>query len=147
MGSREPGVANGPDDGGMPSPGNSPGIGFAQGAGNGPGGNGGGMDNEGSPGLLRLFSEGLAGQISWMLPFALIGLAALWRRPLRLTSEGLEKTGFFGERGLTLAAFGLWLLPGLLYFSFTTGFWHTYYLATIAPPLAAITGIGANLTR
>ena len=33
--------------------------------------------------------------------------------------------------------------PGLLYFSFTTGFWHTYYLATIAPPLAALAGIGA----
>jgi 4-amino-4-deoxy-L-arabinose transferase-like glycosyltransferase len=101
------------------------------------------MDNEGSPGLLRLFSEGLAGQISWMLPFALIGLAALWRRPSLLTPEGLEETGLFGEQGMAMAAFGLWLLPGLMYFSFTTGFWHTYYLATIAPPLAAITGIGA----
>ena len=37
----------------------------------------------------------------------------------------------------------LWLLPGLIYFSFTSGFWHTYYLATIAPPLAALVGIGA----
>jgi 4-amino-4-deoxy-L-arabinose transferase-like glycosyltransferase len=140
---QEPGLANGPDGGRMPGAGNGPGSGFAQGAGNGPGGNGGGMDNEGSPGLLRLFSEGLAGQISWMLPFALIGLAALWRRPSLLTPEGLEETGLFGEQGMAMAAFGLWLLPGLMYFSFTTGFWHTYYLATIAPPLAAITGIGA----
>jgi len=37
----------------------------------------------------------------------------------------------------------LWLLPGLAYFSFTTGFWHAYYIATIAPPLAALVGIGA----
>jgi 4-amino-4-deoxy-L-arabinose transferase-like glycosyltransferase len=30
-----------------------------------------------------------------------------------------------------------------MYFSFTTGFWHTYYIATIAPPLAMLVGIGA----
>jgi 4-amino-4-deoxy-L-arabinose transferase-like glycosyltransferase len=100
------------------------------------------MDNEGSPGLLRLFGQGLAGQISWLLPLALIGLTALWRRPASLSVAGLEETGLFRESGLTLMAFGLWLLPGLLYFSFTTGFWHTYYLATIAPPLAAVAGIG-----
>jgi len=101
------------------------------------------MDDNGSPGLFRLFGEGLAGQISWLIPFALIGLFAWWRRPLPLTPNGLEDAGLFSERGLTLLALGLWLLPGLLYFSFTTGFWHTYYLATIAPPLAALVGIGA----
>jgi 4-amino-4-deoxy-L-arabinose transferase-like glycosyltransferase len=114
-------------------------------AGTGPGnGMGGGMGDEaGSPGITRLFSEGLAGQISWLLPFALIGLLALWKRPESLSLTGLEDAGLFSEKGLTLLAMGLWLLPGLLYFSFTTGFWHTYYLATIAPPLAALAGIGA----
>lgn len=106
-------------------------------------GGGGGMDNSGSPGLFRLFNEGLAGQISWLLPFALIGLLAWWRRPASLTLKGLEDAGLFSERGLTLLAAGLWLLPGLLYFSFTTGFWHTYYIATIAPPLAMLVGISA----
>ena len=107
-------------------------------------GKGGGMmDETGTPGLFRLFSEGLAGQISWLLPFALIGLLAWWRRPTSLSRKGFEETGLFSERGLTLLAMGLWLLPGLLYFSFTTGFWHTYYLATIAPPLAALVGIDA----
>jgi 4-amino-4-deoxy-L-arabinose transferase-like glycosyltransferase len=105
---------------------------------------GGGMGNEnGSPGITRLFGEGLAGQISWLLPFALIGLLAFWRRPAALSLKGLEDAGLFREKGLTLMAMGLWLLPGLLYFSFTTGFWHTYYIATIAPPLAALVGIGA----
>jgi 4-amino-4-deoxy-L-arabinose transferase-like glycosyltransferase len=145
---RGPGMGTGPEGAaggvvnGMPGgmPGSGTGTGFGSGAGNGPGG---GMDNEGSPGLLRLFGQGLAGQISWLLPLSLIGLAALWRRPASLSLAGLEETGLFGERGLTLAAFGLWLLPGLLYFSLTTGFWHTYYLATIAPPLAALAGIGA----
>jgi 4-amino-4-deoxy-L-arabinose transferase-like glycosyltransferase len=114
------------------------------GAGSQPGGGmGGGMDETGSPGIMRLFGQGLAGQISWLLPFALIGLLAWWRRPESLSIKGLEGTGFFGERGLTLLALCLWLFPGLLYFSFTTGFWHTYYLATIAPPLAALVGINA----
>jgi 4-amino-4-deoxy-L-arabinose transferase-like glycosyltransferase len=101
------------------------------------------MDNSGTPGLFRLFGEGLAGQISWLLPFALIGLLAWWRRPAILSIKGFEEAGLFSERGATLIAMVLWLLPGLLYFSFTTGFWHTYYLATIAPPLAALVGIGA----
>jgi 4-amino-4-deoxy-L-arabinose transferase-like glycosyltransferase len=104
----------------------------------------GGMgDGTGTPGITRLFSEGLAGQISWLLPFALIGLLALWKRPAALSLKGLEDAGQSGEKGLTLMAMGLWLLPGLLYFSFTTGFWHTYYIATIAPPLAALAGVSA----
>lgn len=106
-------------------------------------GGGGMMDNSGTPGFFRLFGEGLGGQISWLLPFACIGLLAWWRRPASLTLKGLEEAGLFSDRGLTLLAMGLWLLPGLAYFSFTTGFWHTYYLATIAPPLAALVGIAA----
>jgi 4-amino-4-deoxy-L-arabinose transferase-like glycosyltransferase len=107
-------------------------------------GRGGGMGDEtGTPGITRLFSEGLAGQITWLLPIALIGLLALWRRPASLSLKGLEDAGLFSEKGLVLMGMGFWLLPGLLYFSFTTGFWHTYYLATIAPPLAALAGIGA----
>jgi 4-amino-4-deoxy-L-arabinose transferase-like glycosyltransferase len=106
-------------------------------------GGGGGMDNSGNPGVFRLFNSGLAGQITWLLPFALIGLLAWWRRPATLSFKGLEEAGLFSERGLVLIGAGLWLLPGLMYFSFTTGFWHTYYIATIAPPLAMLVGIGA----
>jgi 4-amino-4-deoxy-L-arabinose transferase-like glycosyltransferase len=104
---------------------------------------GGMMDETGTPGALRLFSSGLAGQISWLLPFALIGLFAWIRRPAEWSLNGLEDAGYFSEKAMVLLAMCLWLFPGLLYFSFTTGFWHTYYLATIAPPLAALAGIGA----
>lgn len=104
---------------------------------------GGGMDETGSPGLFRLFGSGLAGQLSWLIPFALFGLIAWLRKPSSWSLKGLEDTGCFSERGITLIAICLWLFPGLIYFSFTTGFWHTYYLATIAPPLAALVGIGA----
>ncbi|MFA4877535.1 MAG: glycosyltransferase family 39 protein [Methanoregula sp.] len=106
-------------------------------------GDGGMMAENGSPGLFRLLSEGLAGQISWLLPFTLIGICALVRRPASLSVNGFEEAGLFSDRGLTVAALCLWLFPGLIYFSFTTGFWHSYYLATIAPPLAALAGIGA----
>jgi 4-amino-4-deoxy-L-arabinose transferase-like glycosyltransferase len=97
----------------------------------------------GSPGPLRLVNHELAGQISWLLPFGLIGLLAYIRRPGSFSLKGFEDAGYFSERGLTLLAMVLWLFPGLLYFSFTRGFWHPYYLATIAPPLAALAGTGA----
>lgn len=102
-----------------------------------------GMDDTGSPGIFRLFGEELSDQISWLLVFALIGLFALFKRPAALSRKGFEEAGYLSEQGITLAALLLWLLPGLVYFSFTTGHWHVYYLATIAPPLAALTGIGA----
>jgi len=108
------------------------------------GGAAGGMANgEGAPGIARFFGEQLAGQFSWLLPLALIGLLAWVRRPASLTLKGFEDAGIAGERGLVLIAMLLWLVPGLLFFSFTTAFGHTYYIATIAPPLAALVGIGA----
>jgi len=106
-------------------------------------GGGAGMNSGGSAGIFRLFGNGLAGDISWLLAFALIGVLAWVRRPVSLSLKGLEEAGFMSEKGLTLIAMLLWLIPGLLYFSFTSGFWHDYYLATIAPPLAGLVGIGA----
>jgi len=101
------------------------------------------LSETGSPGPLRLVNRQLAGQISWLLPFGLIGLLAYLRRPGSFSLKGFDDAGYVSERGLTLLAMVLWLFPGLLYFSFTRGFWHPYYLATIAPPLAALVGIGA----
>jgi 4-amino-4-deoxy-L-arabinose transferase-like glycosyltransferase len=97
----------------------------------------------GNPGLLRFFGSGPASQIGWLLPFALIGLLAYARRPGSLSLKGFEDAGYFSERGLTILAFCLWLFPGLLGFSFLPGAWSPYYLAMIAPPLAALVGIGA----
>jgi 4-amino-4-deoxy-L-arabinose transferase-like glycosyltransferase len=104
---------------------------------------GGMMNGEGAPGLTRFFDEQLVGQFSWLLPLALIGLLAWVRRPASLTLKGFEDAGITSERGLTIIAMLLWLVPGLLFFSFTTAFGHTYYIATIAPPLAGLVGIGA----
>ena len=109
----------------------------------GPAPDSGGMNSGGKPGIFRVFREGLAGDISWLLAFALIGVLAWIRRPATLTLKGIKEAGLTGERGLTLISMLLWLIPGLLYFSFTTGFFHDYYIATIAPPIAGLVGIGA----
>jgi 4-amino-4-deoxy-L-arabinose transferase-like glycosyltransferase len=98
---------------------------------------------EGNPGLLRFFNYELFWQFSWLLLFALIGLLIWWRRLAFLPSVGFRERGLFSEQGLTLLALCLWLLPGLIYFSFISGFLAMYYLATIAPPLAGLVGIGA----
>ena len=36
----------------------------------------------------------------------------------------------------------MWLIPEFIYFSFTTGLFHPYYLTMLAPPIAALAGIG-----
>jgi 4-amino-4-deoxy-L-arabinose transferase-like glycosyltransferase len=107
------------------------------------GGGGGGMNSGGTPGLFRVFGHGLGGEIAWLLVFALIGVLAWVRKPRELSLAGLQEAGYFGTQSLTILAMLLWLIPGLMYFSFTSGFWHDYYIATIAPPIAGLVGIGA----
>lgn len=136
-----PGSISGSQGGSLSAgPGNSQG---AFGSGSGGMRASGGMNGGGSPGIFRVFQNDLAGDLAWLLLFALIGILAWVRKPRTFSIEGLEEAGYLGEKGLTLLAMLLWLIPGLLYFSFTSGFWHDYYIATIAPPLAALVGIGA----
>src|SRR5208337_2021078 len=97
----------------------------------------------GNPGPLRLFNYNIYIQFGWLLSFALIGLLAWWQQLSSISLAGFRESVLFSEEGLTLLALCLWLLPALLYFSVTMGYWATYYLATIAPPLAGLVGIGA----
>ena len=128
----------------FPGPGSSQGTsGGGSGVPAGGMGGGGGINSGGSVGVLRIFQNDLAGDIAWLLIFALIGIFAWVRKSRAFSIEGIGEAGSLGDKGLTLIAMLLWLIPGLLYFSFTSGFWHDYYIATIAPPLAALTGIGA----
>lgn len=99
--------------------------------GRGPGGSG--MFNTGKAGPLRLFQSELSGQISWLLPFALLSAAALLiglRRKKPLSDK--EKEGMFWL---------MWLLPMMVFFS-VAGFFHQYYLVMLAPAIAALTGAG-----
>ncbi|MBY8912029.1 glycosyltransferase family 39 protein [Bacillus sp. YC2] len=109
------------------------------GGGSGKGGPGGGgqsmnMYGNGTAGPLRLFQSELSGQISWMLPFALIGLLGVvisWFRNRREKAAEMKETLFWAA----------WLVPAAGFFS-VASFFHPYYLIMLAPPIAALCGIG-----
>ena len=96
----------------------------------------------GPPGPLRLFNEKLAGQVSWLLPLALIGALLAVRHARRSSQPPQERS----RRRQALVLWTAWLLPQLIYFSVST-FYHRYYLATMAPAVAALAGIGTDAMR
>jgi 4-amino-4-deoxy-L-arabinose transferase-like glycosyltransferase len=100
----------------------------------------GGSSNEvGPPGPLRLLGRRMAGQISWFLPIAFIGLAiACWELAPR--RRGCRKSVLSGPRAATLL-FGVWLVSATVFFSLA-GFVHRYYLVMLAPAIAGAAGIG-----
>lgn len=101
--------------------------------GGGPGGGGGGAFNTGTAGPLRLFQESLAGQASSLLPLALIGMiVAATQKKVRFPLTGRQQA---------VVLWGMWLLATAGFFS-VAGFFHQYYLATMAPGIAALAGIG-----
>jgi len=126
-----------------PSPGGragSPGPG--QGVGHSP------TSETGERGLLRLFNRQLAGQISWLLPLAGLGLLAAWRRPepcpepRRRAVEGQTRLRLPPDRRhQALLLWSAWLLPQMAFFSIANLF-HRYYLEMLAPAIAALVGAG-----
>src|SRR2546421_7353006 len=97
------------------------------------GGGAGGLFDIGTPGPLRLFTQPLAGQIAWLLPFALLGAVALaWQRRPRLQSDRKQQS---------LLLWGMWLLTMGIFFS-VASFFHQYYFTVMAPAIAALFGIG-----
>ena len=106
------------------------------GARNGQGGGGQGTSFGGATGILRLFHSEFGGQISWLLPAALISLAAMLcvsRRAVRT-----DRT-----RAAALL-WGGWVLVTGLVFSYMSGIIHPYYMVALAPGIAALVGIGAT---
>jgi 4-amino-4-deoxy-L-arabinose transferase-like glycosyltransferase len=84
-----------------------------------------------------LVNAELGGQAGWLLMLAIIGLVvAAWqqRHP-----EGTRWP--LNREHQSLVLWGGWLLTAGAFFSIA-GFFHAYYLATIAPPVAALAGIG-----
>lgn len=96
-------------------------------------GGGFGRFGSGTPGPLRLFNEPLAGQISWLLPVALLGMLALaWQRRPRFRGDPQQQS---------LLLWGMWLATMAGFFS-VAGFFHQYYMTTFAPAICALFGIG-----
>ncbi|MET3452471.1 glycosyltransferase family 39 protein [Curtobacterium sp. 1544] len=104
------------------------------------GGGGGGTAGAGSwgaTGLLRLFGSEFAGQITWLLPTALVLLVA------SLVALGFRQRT--SARLATVLALGGALLLTALVFSFMGGIFHPYYTVALAPYIAGLVGIGAGL--
>jgi hypothetical protein len=91
----------------------------------------------GPTGLDRLFNASFGGQVSWLLPAALILLVA-----------GLAFTLRRARIDRTRAAFLLWggsLAVTALVFSLAAGIIHPYYTVALAPSIGALVGMGSVL--
>ncbi|MEU5664856.1 ArnT family glycosyltransferase [Streptomyces longwoodensis] len=101
------------------------------------GGGAGGTGQWGETGWDRMFTSEVGGQISWLLPAALVLLAA-----------GLVATRRARRTSVTRGSFLVWggsLLMTTVVFSYMAGIFHQYYTVALAPYLAAVTGMGAGL--
>jgi 4-amino-4-deoxy-L-arabinose transferase-like glycosyltransferase len=99
------------------------------------GGRGGGGGFGGASGVLRLFGSEFGGQISWLLPAALITLVAMlwWSRRAARTDKARAAALLWGG----------WVLVTGAVFSYMAGIIHPYYMIALAPGIAALIGIGA----
>ncbi|MEJ8635987.1 ArnT family glycosyltransferase [Streptomyces sp. MS2.AVA.5] len=100
-------------------------------------GGGGGGGRWGSSGIGRMFDASTGGQISWLLPAALLLLVA-----------GLVVTWRAGRTDTARSAFLVWggsLLMTAAIFSFMAGIFHEYYTVALAPYIAALVGMGVTV--
>ena len=98
------------------------------------GGTGGGTSMWGPTGITRLFNSSFGGQVSWLLPAALILMVAL----LVLTIRAVRTDRL---RASTLI-WGTWLVVTGLTISLGQGIIHEYYTVALAPAIGALVGIG-----
>jgi 4-amino-4-deoxy-L-arabinose transferase-like glycosyltransferase len=98
------------------------------------GGGGGGGNFSGATGALRLFNSLMGGQASWLLPAALITLVG--GALLTARAPRTDRTR------AALVIWGGWLVLAGALFSLSQGVIHTYYTVALAPPIAALAGIG-----
>lgn len=97
-------------------------------------GTGGGANFGGTAGIGRMFNTIMGGQISWLIPFALIALVT-----------GVALRGRARRTDLARAAlllWGGWLVVHYLVFSLSEGGFHPYYVTAMGPAIAALTGAG-----
>ncbi len=91
----------------------------------------------GETGIGRMFNSEVGGQIAWLLPAALILLAAgLWltRKAARTDSARAAFVAWGGALVMTAAVF-----------SFMAGIFHQYYTVALAPYVAALVAMGVTV--
>ncbi|HEY3834009.1 MAG TPA: glycosyltransferase family 39 protein [Acidimicrobiia bacterium] len=89
----------------------------------------------GPTGWYRMFNSDFGGQASWLIPCALVLLAA------GLIATALRKRTDRTRAALVL--WGGWLLVTGAAFSFGKGIIHEYYTVALAPAIGAVIGVGA----
>ncbi len=89
----------------------------------------------GATGWDRLFNAEFGGQISWLIPAAVLALVALL--VLRRRAPRTDRV-----RAAALL-WGGWLLVTAAVFSYARGIVHPYYSIALAPAIAALVAIGA----
>jgi 4-amino-4-deoxy-L-arabinose transferase-like glycosyltransferase len=85
----------------------------------------------GSPSMVRLFNEQLAGQIAWLIPTAIFALIILFILKF--------------NRALTVLL-GVWFVTFAAMFSIVSGM-HQFYTSALAIPMAALIGIAYAVAR
>jgi len=98
---------------------------------------GGGGGQWGTTGWDRMFNSEVGGQISWLLPAALILFVA-----------GLVLTRKAGRTDPARGSFLAWggsLLMTVVVFSYMAGIFHQYYTVALAPYVAALVGMGVTV--
>ncbi|ATL66473.1 glycosyltransferase family 39 protein [Nocardia terpenica] len=90
-----------------------------------------------SPGLPRLFSETVGGQIAWLIPAALVLLVAALVLRGRASRTDPQRAA--------LLLWGSWGVVTGLVFTFMRGIFHQYYTVALAPAIAGTVGLGAVL--
>jgi 4-amino-4-deoxy-L-arabinose transferase-like glycosyltransferase len=90
----------------------------------------------GATGLTRMFNAEIGGQISWLIPSALILLVVgLWARG-RMPRTDTRRAAYI--------VWGGWLLITGLTFSLMAGIFHAYYTIALAPAIGALVGMGGR---
>lgn len=91
----------------------------------------------GFTGFLRLFNSAFGGQISWLLPGALVLLVAVLGLSWRANRTSRDRAA--------MVLWGSWLLITGLAISLGQGIIHPYYTVALAPAIGAVIGIGSTM--
>ncbi len=91
----------------------------------------------GATGWTRMFDAEIGGQVSWLLPAALLLLVAGLVVAARSPRSDRPRA--------SLLLWGGWLVVTTLVFSFMQGIFHAYYTVALAPAIGAVVGIGATV--
>lgn len=98
------------------------------------GSQGNGASFGGEAGLYRLFNSIMGGQISWLIPFAIVALIGGLVLRGRAPRTDAERAA--------LLLWGGWFVLHYLTFALAEGTFHPYYVTAMAPGIAALAGIG-----